>query len=195
LPPATGAKVGPTGAPIGGAAGAAPAEVGAAGGGAGAGATASGGAAASGDPADGGPVRRRARPRRALLVRAATAGDALPDGLRAAGIEVTDLPVYETVAEPLPAEALEALHEVDYVTFTSASTAGFLAQAGDVDEADATAPHGRLPVGPATRAVSIGPVTTAALTDLGASPAVEADEATIDGLIAALVADAAARTD
>ncbi|WP_022930319.1 uroporphyrinogen-III C-methyltransferase [Patulibacter americanus] len=143
------------------------------------------------------PVRRASgpapRPRRALLVRAAAAGDALPDGLRAAGLEVTDLPVYETVAEPLAPETLERLREVDYVTFTSASTAGFLADAGGVTDAEATAPHGRLPVGPDTRAVSIGPVTSAALAELGASPAVEADEATIDGLIAALVADAAMR--
>lgn len=132
-------------------------------------------------------------PRRALLVRAAAAGDALPDGLRAAGIEVTDLPVYETVAEPLVEDAREALRTVDYVTFTSASTAGFLAHAGNVAEADASAPHGRLPLGPGTRAVSIGPVTTAALAELGASPAVEAEVATIDGLIAALVADAGSR--
>lgn len=170
--PAAGAKVGPTGAPVGAA------DDGDAVGGS--------GAAAGGGS---GP-----RPRRALLVRAATAGDALPDGLRAAGIEVTDLAVYETVAEPLPDDALVALREVDYVTFTSASTAGFLADAGGVTDADATAPHGRLPVGPSTRAVSIGPVTTAALADLGATPAVEATDATIDGLIAALVADAAMRT-
>ncbi|MEV4421700.1 uroporphyrinogen-III C-methyltransferase [Patulibacter sp. NPDC049589] len=144
----------------------------------------------TGAPTPGTPPRRL---RRALLVRAATAGDALPDGLRAAGIEVTDLPVYETVAEPLADDALDALRTVDYVTFTSASTAGFLADAGGVTDADATSPHGRLPVGPDTRAVSIGPVTTAALAELGATPAVEAQEATIDGLIAALVADAAAR--
>ncbi|WP_245604078.1 uroporphyrinogen-III C-methyltransferase [Patulibacter minatonensis] len=145
---------------------------------------------ATGEPAPGAPTRPL---RRALLVRAATAGDALPDGLRAAGIEVTDLPVYETVAEPLADDALAALQDVDYVTFTSASTAGFLADAGGVTDADATAPHGRLPVGPDTRAVSIGPVTTAALAELGATPAVEAQQATIDGLIAALVADAATR--
>ncbi|MDO9408008.1 uroporphyrinogen-III C-methyltransferase [Patulibacter sp.] len=141
---------------------------------------------------DGRPGRR---PRRALLVRAATAGDALPDGLRAAGIEVTDLAVYETVAEPLSASALDALRGVDYVTFTSASTAGFLAQAGDVTDEDAVGPHGRLPVGPRTRAVSIGPVTTAALAELGAVPAVEAREATIDGLVDALVRDATTRED
>ncbi|WP_349239750.1 uroporphyrinogen-III C-methyltransferase [Patulibacter sp. SYSU D01012] len=132
---------------------------------------------------------RRERPLRALLARAAAAGDALPDGLRAAGIAVDEVALYETVAEPLADDALEALQHVDYVTFTSASTAGFLADAGGI--ADPAGPHGRLPVGPGTRVVSIGPVTTAALAEIGATPAVEADEATIDGLIAALVADAA----
>lgn len=134
----------------------------------------------------------RVRPiRRVLLARAATAGSALPDGLRAAGIEVDDVALYETVAEPLADDALARLREADYVTFTSASTAGFLAEAGGATAGDA--PHGRLPVGPETRAVSIGPVTTAALAELGATPAVEASEATIDGLVAALVADAAGR--
>lgn len=118
--------------------------------------------------------------RRVLLARAATAGSALPDGLRAAGDEVTDLALYETVAEPLADDARERIAAADYVTFTSASTATFLAQAGG------------LPSGDGPRMVSIGPVTTAALAALGASPAVEADEATIDGLVAALVADASA---
>jgi uroporphyrinogen III methyltransferase/synthase len=39
--------------------------------------------------------------------------------------------------------------------------------------------------------VSIGPVTTAELRRLGAEPDVEAAEHTPDGLVAALVADAA----
>lgn len=117
-------------------------------------------------------------PRRVLLARAATAGAALPDALRAAGDEVTELALYETLAEPLPDEARERIAAADYVTFTSASTATFLAEAGG------------LPSGEQPRLVSIGPVTTAALAELGATPAVEADEATIDGLIAALVADA-----
>ncbi len=119
--------------------------------------------------------------RRVLLARAATAGSALPDALRAAGDEVVDLALYETVAEPLDDGARERIAAADYVTFTSASTATFLAQAGG------------LPAGTGgPRVVSIGPVTTAALADLGVTPEVEATEATIDGLIAALVADAAA---
>ncbi|MFA4930064.1 MAG: uroporphyrinogen-III synthase, partial [Patulibacter sp.] len=111
------------------------------------------------------------------------------------GDEVTDLALYETVAEPLSAAARERIAAADYVTFTSASTATFLAQAGGMPGAGA--PSGAesseaAPAGRAPRLVSIGPVTTAAMAELGATPAVEADEATIDGLIAALVADATA---
>ncbi len=118
---------------------------------------------------------------KALLFRAAGAGDALPDGLRAAGIEVTDLAAYETVAEPLGSDDLDAIAGSDYVTFTSASTARFLAEAGGLPGPD----------GP--RSVSIGPVTTEALAELGVTPAVEAEQANLDGLVAALVADAAQR--
>ena len=43
------------------------------------------------------------------------------------------------------------------------------------------------------RLVSIGPVTSAALRELGREPDVEAAEHTPDGLVAALLADVAAR--
>ena len=67
----------------------------------------------------------------------------------------------------------------DYVTFTSASTVRFfLAAAGALD-------------GP--RIASIGPATSAALREAGLEPGLEADPHTPDGLVAALVADAAAR--
>lgn len=119
------------------------------------------------------------RPRRVLLARAQTAGAALPDALRAAGDEVVDLALYATVAEPLADDARARIASADYVTFTSASTATFLAAAGG------------MPSGDRPRLVSIGPVTTEALHALGTAPAVEAAQATIDGLVAALVADAA----
>ncbi len=47
--------------------------------------------------------------RRALVARAAEARDVLPDALRERGAEVDVLPLYETVAEPLGAEALAAV--------------------------------------------------------------------------------------
>ena len=104
----------------------------------------------------------------------------LGDALAARGAQVDVLAVYETVIEPLSPEQLAAVAAADYVTFTSASTATNLAAAAG----------GSIPSGP--RRVSIGPVTSAALRELGAPADVEGEQADIDGLLAALVADAAA---
>jgi uroporphyrinogen III methyltransferase/synthase len=117
---------------------------------------------------------------RALVARAAEARDVLPDALRGRGAQVDVLALYETVAEPLSPEQLEALARADYVTFTSSSTVRFLFDsAGDELSGD-------------TRLVSIGPVTSATLREHGREPDVEAGRHDIDGLIQALVADAAA---
>jgi uroporphyrinogen III methyltransferase/synthase len=119
---------------------------------------------------------------RALVARAADARDVLPDSLRARGAEVDVAALYETVAEPLSAEQLDGIGRADYVTFTSSSTVRFFFDAA----AD------RLTV--ATRLVSIGPVTSAALRKRGREPDVEAERHDIDGLIEALIADAARRS-
>jgi uroporphyrinogen III methyltransferase/synthase len=119
--------------------------------------------------------------RRALIARARGARDVLPDALRARGVEVDILELYETVAEPLAAEALQAVREADYVTFTSSSTVRFLLQAAGG--------AGRL--SPGTRLVSIGPATSVALREAGLEPHIEADPYDVEGMIAALLADAA----
>jgi uroporphyrinogen III methyltransferase/synthase len=119
--------------------------------------------------------------RRALIARARGARDVLPDALRARGVEVDILELYETVAEPLAAEALQALREADYVTFTSSSTVRFLLQAAG----------GAAGLSPDTRLVSIGPATSAALREAGLEPHIEADPYDVEGMIAALLADAA----
>jgi uroporphyrinogen III methyltransferase/synthase len=67
--------------------------------------------------------------RRALLARAGEARDLLPDALRARGATVDVLALYDTVAEPLSARALEQAQRADYVTFTSSSTVRFFLQA------------------------------------------------------------------
>jgi uroporphyrinogen III methyltransferase/synthase len=114
--------------------------------------------------------------RRVLIARAADARDTLPDGLRERGALVEVLALYRTVAEPLT----ESLDGVTYVTFTSSSTVRyFLSAAGAL-------PHG-------ARTASIGPVTSATLREHGLEPDVEAERHDIDGLVAALVADVAAR--
>ncbi len=69
---------------------------------------------------------------RVFLARAQEAPNALPDGLRARGAEVTVLPLYRTVAAGEDAEPLrEALlaGEVDAVTFTSSSTVRYFFEA------------------------------------------------------------------
>jgi uroporphyrinogen III methyltransferase / synthase len=114
-----------------------------------------------------------------LLARAAEARDVLPDALRERGAEVDVVALYETVAEPPDDAAIEAARDADYVTFTSSSTVRNLVRAvGD-----------RLPA--AARVVSIGPVTSAAAREAGLEVDVEADRHDIEGLVEALLADAA----
>ncbi len=117
--------------------------------------------------------------RRVLIPRAEEARELLPDGLRAQGAEVDVLPLYRTVAETLDGDARAQALTADYVLFTSASSARYLHEAaGTLD-------------GP--RVVSIGPVTSDAIRALGREVDAEATEHTPDGVVAALVADAAAR--
>jgi uroporphyrinogen III methyltransferase/synthase len=118
--------------------------------------------------------------KRALIGRAAEARDVLPDALRERGAEVDVVALYETVREAPEPEAIEAAQQADYVTFTSSSTVRNLAEAlGD-----------RFPA--AARIVSIGPITSEAAREAALEVAVEAERHDIDGLIAALLADATA---
>ena len=102
--------------------------------------------------------------RRALIARAAQARDVLPDALRGRGAEVEVMALYETVAEPLDPDAIAAVGDADYVTFTSSSTVRYFVAAGAA-------------VGRASRIVSIGPVTSATLREHGLEPHVEAERA------------------
>jgi uroporphyrinogen III methyltransferase/synthase len=120
---------------------------------------------------------------RALVVRAREARDVLPDALRARGAEVDVLAVYETVAEPLPPRTLQAVRGADYITFTSSSSVRLFLQAAGGDAG----------LSPGSRVVSIGPITSAALREHGLEPDVEANPFDVEGMIAALLADAAAR--
>jgi uroporphyrinogen III methyltransferase/synthase len=120
--------------------------------------------------------------KRVLVARAKDAREVLPDGLRSQGAEDVDvLALYETVAEPLSDAQLEALAGADYVTFTSSSTVSRLIEAA-----------GRERLRDA-RLISIGPVTSAALREHGLEPQVEAMVHDIDGLVQALLTDAATR--
>jgi uroporphyrinogen III methyltransferase/synthase len=116
---------------------------------------------------------------RALVVRAQEARDVVPDALRAAGTDVDQLALYRTVAEPLPESARAAALGADWLTFASASAVRFFHEAaGTLD-------------GP--RLASIGPVTSAALREVGHEPDLEAVDHTPAGLVAALVIAAGGR--
>ena len=115
--------------------------------------------------------------RRVLIARAAEARDVLPDALGARGADVQVLPLYDTVAEALDDAQLAAAAAADYVTFTSSSTVRFYTEAG-----------GRVN---GARVVSIGPVTSRTARELGLPVDVEAERHDIDGLVDALLQDAA----
>ena len=119
--------------------------------------------------------------KRVLIARAAEARDVLPDELAEAGANVEVVALYETVREDLDAVARAAIGDADYVTFTSSSTVrNFVDSLGGRDS---------LPGG--IRVVSIGPVTSATATKLGVRVDVEAERHDLDGLVSALLDDAA----
>ena len=120
---------------------------------------------------------------RALVARASRARDVLPTALRARGAEVDVLALYETVAEPLSEHALAQARAADYITFTSSSTVRFFLEAAG--ESTGFAAH--------TRIVSIGPVTSETLREHGLAPHIEASRHDIDGVVQAILSDAAAR--
>ena len=120
---------------------------------------------------------------RVLLARADVARDVLPEGLTARGYGVDVLPVYRTrPATPDPALLARVLEgRFDAVTFTSSSTVdNFCAQ---VDPRP----------GPFPLVVSIGPVTSATARDRGLRVDAEAEQHTIDGLVASLLSVLAPR--
>ena len=116
---------------------------------------------------------------RVLYATADGARDVLPHGLRELGAEVEVVPIYRSVVDGADADALRAaLAEgaVDLVTFTSASAVrGFV-------EAVGPALASRVP------AASIGPITSEAARAAGIPVAIEAAEATIPGLVEAIIA-------
>ena len=119
---------------------------------------------------------------RLLLLRADIARPALPDRLREAGGEVTEVAAYQTrVADYLPSHVLDSLRSgsLDYVTFTSSSTARNLVQL--LSEESDLLRHARL--------ASIGPITSRTMNSLGLKPNVEALEANVSSLADAVVRD------
>ena len=117
-----------------------------------------------------------------LIARAAEARDVLPEALADRGAQVDVVSLYETVRDGASEEAIEAARGADYVTFTSSSTVRFFAET--VGEAFPGA----------ARLVSIGPVTSETIRELGHEVDVEATKHDPDGLLEALLADVAGGT-
>lgn len=118
---------------------------------------------------------------RVLLARAVEARDVIPDTLRAAGAVVDVVDAYLNM---MPTDAPEKLKAalsrgLDAVAFTSSSTATHLSHAAA--RAGIRFPFEGVP------GISIGPVTSQSLRELGWEPAGEADTSDIPGLIAAIV--------
>ncbi len=128
---------------------------------------------------------------RLLLARADIARRALADGLRLRGAEVDEIAAYRTVIQPAGPEMIQrALLDgarVDAITFTSSSTARGLIEGLEAMDLD---PRASLQ---GVALAAIGPITAAALREAGLEPALVAEEYTIPGLTAALVAYFTAR--
>jgi uroporphyrinogen III methyltransferase/synthase len=117
--------------------------------------------------------------KRVLVARAADARDALPEWLDGRGAKVDVVALYETIREDPEPAAIDAAQAADYITFTSSSTVtNLLAALGE-----------RFPS--AARIVSIGPVTSESAREAGLAVDVEAGRHNVEGLIAALLDDAA----
>jgi uroporphyrinogen III methyltransferase / synthase len=116
-----------------------------------------------------------------LLLRADIARPLVRERLIAGGAaSADDVAVYETrTAKSLPAEVLDALAEknVNWITFTSSSTADNFAQLLGPNYAAKLE---------GVKSASIGPITTAKLQQLGLAPTVQAANFDIEGLVAAI---------
>jgi len=127
--------------------------------------------------------------RRVLLPRAERARELLPEGLRSAGATVETVVVYRTEPAPLDAAALRGRlvrGELHALTFTSPSTVRHFFAALDTPARAAT---GRCVV------AAIGPVTAAALDEVGRAADVVAAQSGGPALIEALVRARQARAE
>ncbi len=130
-------------------------------------------------------------PTRFLLIRAEEARDLLVEELRDAGAEVTVAPAYRTVIPAGSENLVRGLFgpslsqpPIEAVTFTSSSAARNLL---------ALCESAGVALPPAPKRVSIGPITSQTLRELGLPPHAEAAEATVASLAEAVMRALAGR--
>lgn len=126
-------------------------------------------------------LQKQSSGQRILLARASLARDVIPEALRATGAAVDVVDAYCNIMPKAAPEQLRSAVRggIDAVTFTSSSSATNLAEAARAAKVEW--PIAMVP------AISIGPVTSQTLRDLGWPPAAEADPSDIPGLIDAVV--------
>jgi uroporphyrinogen-III synthase len=126
------------------------------------------------------PSAATLRGQRILIARASIARDVIPHALRAAGAAVDVVDAYRNVMpESAPALLRHALEKgIDAAAFTSSSSVTHLAEAAR--QAGISFPF------PGVAAISIGPITSKTLRDLGWEPAAEASPSDVPGLIQAV---------
>jgi len=113
---------------------------------------------------------------RLLLIRANRGRDVLPQELAAAGAQVTQVVAYSSTDIPSPDPILLdklAAGQLDWVTVTSSAIAKSLARLYGDELKKA-------------KLVSISPITTATLTELGYPPAAEAANFSMEGIVEAI---------
>ncbi len=120
---------------------------------------------------------QRVHGKRVLLARAAVARDVIPAALRAFSAFIDVVDAYQNVIpEGAPERLRRALDaRIDAATFTSSSSATHLAEVARA--AGVGFPFAGVP------AISIGPITSATLRDLGWTPAAESEIHDIPGLV------------
>jgi uroporphyrinogen III methyltransferase/synthase len=122
---------------------------------------------------------------RMLVVRPDHLRDIVATDLARRGATVTDLIAYQTAADPPESPIAQALYrqlldgQIDAVTFTGpAAVRRFATLIGEEQAADLLN---------TTVVATIGPVTSAAATELGVTSTIMGDTYDVDGLVAALV--------
>ncbi len=135
-------------------------------------------------------LRRRVKGKRVLLVRAKVARDVIPRELRKAGAIVDVIEAYETVTPESSTARLRKVLASDTgkphaITFTSSSTVRNFVSLLGLRAARAALKKPARHHG--IHSVSIGPVTSATLRELGLPVDIEAKEYTVPGLVRAIV--------
>jgi uroporphyrinogen III methyltransferase/synthase len=115
--------------------------------------------------------------RRMLLVRASRGRKVLAEGLAAAGAQVSHVIAYDSRdVQQIDPWIAERIRQVERLWITATSSAIAKAAVPLLHDSCVAKPHW----------VSISPVTSQSLRDLGVEPAAEAEEATLAGIVDAI---------